>query len=301
VKLGEVRVGVDGILNILKPEGKTSFEIVSWLRRLSGERRVGHAGTLDPEASGVLVVCLGQGTRIIEFLAKASKTYRAEIELGIATDTYDASGTITHRGNPFTITEEQTRQVLRSFSGPIEQIPPMYSALKYKGRRLYRLAREGIKVDRKPRQVQILRLEMLNWQSPLMTIEVECSAGTYIRSLAQDIGVALGCGAHLKKLVRLKSEPFHIVESIPLSPIEEAFHQGYEHCYLYTIDEVILNWRAIILGGASEALVRQGRSISMINDADYLEDWCRAYSADGHFLAVLHKEGELWHPEKVFR
>lgn len=297
-------MSVDGILNILKPPGKTSFAVVSLLRSLSGERRVGHAGTLDPEASGVLVVCLGQGTRIIEFLAGAIKTYQAEIELGITTETYDASGKVIQKADPSFVTEEQVKQVLRSFHGSIEQIPPMYSALKHKGIRLYQLAWRGIEVTRKPRKVHLSRLELLGWQPPIITIEVECSAGTYIRSLAQDIGQALGCGAHLKRLVRLKSAPFHIAEAIPLPLIEEAFHHGYWRRFLYSIDEALLGWSTAILNEESEALVSRGCSTPLGDRSllTYPIDRCRAYSTDGRFLAVLYqKEGNLWHPEKVFR
>jgi len=297
-------VSVDGIFNILKPPGKTSFAVVSLLRSLSGERRVGHAGTLDPEASGVLVVCLGQGTRIIEFLAGAIKTYQAEIELGITTETYDASGKVIQKADPSFVTEEQIKQVLRSFYGSIEQIPPMYSALKHKGIRLYQLAWQGIEVTRKPRKVHLFRLELLGWQPPIITVEVECSAGTYIRSLAQDIGQALGCGAHLKRLVRLRSEPFHITEAIPLPSIEEAFHHGYWRRFLYSIDEALLGWSTAILSEETEALVGKGRSITLGDRSllAYPIDRCRAYSTDGRFLAVLYqKEGNLWHPEKVFR
>ena len=297
-------MSVDGIFNILKPPGKTSFAVVSLLRSLSGERRVGHAGTLDPEASGVLVVCLGQGTRIIEFLAGAIKTYQAEIELGITTETYDASGKVIQKADPSFVTEEQIKQVLRSFYGSIEQIPPMYSALKHKGIRLYQLAWQGIEVTRKPRKVHLFRLELLGWQPPIITVEVECSAGTYIRSLAQDIGQALGCGAHLKRLVRLRSEPFHITEAIPLPSIEEAFHHGYWRRFLYSIDEALLGWSTAILSEETEALVGKGRSITLGDRSllAYPIDRCRAYSTDGRFLAVLYqKEGNLWHPEKVFR
>jgi len=297
-------VSIDGILNILKPPGKTSFQVVSSVRRLSGEKRVGHAGTLDPEATGVLVLCLGQGTRIIEFLANANKTYRAEIELGIATDTYDASGKITWQGDPSFVTREEVKQVLNSFHGAIEQTPPMYSAIKYKGKRLYQLARAGIEVPRRPRTVEFFRLELLEWRLPVITIEVECSAGTYIRSLAQDMGQIIGCGAHLKKLVRLKSEPFHIAEAIPLTSFEEAFHQGNWQHLLYSIDEVILGWRAVILDNESEEMVKKGHSVPLALDksSTYPEERCRAYSADGRFLAVLRlqKEKGLWHPDKFF-
>lgn len=298
-------MSIDGILNILKPPGKTSFDVVSLVRRFSGEKRVGHAGTLDPDASGVLVLCLGQGTRILEFLAKANKTYYAEIVLGIATDTYDASGRIVSEADPSSVTRGQLITVLDSFHGVTEQTPPMYSALKHQGKRLYQLAREGIEVERKPRKVELSRLELLDWKSPVLSIEVECSAGTYIRSLADDIGQSLGCGAHLKKLVRLKSEPFHIADSVLLASIEEAFQQGQEQRFLYSIDEVLLGWKAVILDEEREKTIKTGTSISLgLDDCSACpEDRCRAYSADGRFLAVLslQKESNLWHPDKVFQ
>lgn len=297
-------MSVDGILNVLKPAGKTSFAVVSLVRRLSGEQRVGHAGTLDPEATGVLVVCLGQGTRIIEFLAKARKAYRAEIELGITTDSYDAVGRVIQRCDASSVTEYQVEQVLDSYRGVIEQIPPMHSALKHRGKRLYQLAREGIEIAREPRRVEISRLHLVQWQSPVITIEVECSAGTYIRSLAHDMGKELGCGAHLRKLVRLKSEPFNIAEAVPLDAIREAFHHGYSQNLLHTIDEVLLGWRAVILNRENETLVQKGSSVSLevSDESGPAPDWCRAYSVDGRFLAVLKRIDErLWHPEKVFR
>lgn len=296
-------MSVDGILNVLKPAGKTSFAVVSLVRRWSGERRVGHAGTLDPEATGVLVVCLGQATRIVEYLAGCGKTYRAEIELGITTDTYDAVGKVVGRSDPSSVTEEQVSQVLNSFHGTVAQVPPMHSAIHYKGKRLYQLARQGIEVDREPRQVEISRLELLAWQPPIITIEVDCSGGTYIRSLAQDIGVALGCGAHLKKLVRLKSEPFHIDDAVPLEVLEEGARRGDWQGHLHSIDEVLLDWPAAILDRESEALVKKGTDVELhfSGDSGSVGSHCRAYSADGHFLAVLTKtDAGLWHPEKVF-
>ncbi len=296
-------MSVDGIFNVLKPAGITSFAVVSLVRRWSGERRVGHAGTLDPEATGVLVVCLGQGTRIVEFLAGAGKTYWAEIELGVTTDTYDAVGKVISRCDPSSVTEQQVRQLLGSFHGTVEQVPPMHSALHHKGKRLYQLAREGIEVERRPRMVEFSRLELLNWQPPVITIEVGCGGGTYIRSLAQDIGTALGCGAHLRKLVRLKSEPFHIADSVTMPVLEEAFRRGDWQCFIHSIDEVLLDWPVVILDKESETLVKRGVSVALhfSGDVGLSRSHCRAYSVDGHFLAVLSKTDEdLWHPEKVF-
>ena len=296
-------MSVDGILNVLKPAGKTSFAVVSLVRRWSGERRVGHAGTLDPEATGVLVVCLGQATRIVEYLAGSGKSYRAEIELGVTTDTYDGVGKVVDRRDPSAVTREQVRQVLHSFHGTVAQVPPMHSALHHKGKRLYQLAREGIEVEREPRQVEFSRIELLAWQPPAVTIEVDCSGGTYIRSLAQDIGTALGCGAHLKKLVRLKSQPFHIDDAVPLAVLKEAFDHGDWQGHLHSMDEVLLDWPAAILDRESEALVQKGSNVELhfAGDTGPAGSHSRAYSSSGYFLAVLAKTDEgLWHPEKVF-
>jgi tRNA pseudouridine55 synthase len=297
-------VNVDGILNVRKPAGKTSFAVVALVRRWSGERRVGHAGTLDPDATGVLVVCLGQATRIVEYLAGAGKTYQAEIELGIATDTYDAAGKVVERGDSSSVTEEHVRQVLDSFTGTINQVPPMHSAIHHKGRRLYELARQGIEVKREPRQVELSRVDMLDWQPPLITLEVDCSGGTYIRSLAHDIGVALGCGAHLRRLVRLRSAPFGVDAAVSLEVLEEAFRRGDWQGYLHPTDEVLLDWPAAILGAEREALVRKGVDVELhfAGDGAPAGSHCRAYSADGHFVAVMTKmKADLWHPDKVFR
>jgi tRNA pseudouridine55 synthase len=217
---------MDGILNINKPWGKTSFSIVSLVRRLSGERRVGHAGTLDPAATGVLPVCLGQGTRVVEYLVASPKAYRAEIELGVATDTHDATGTIVSRGDPSKVTKKKLLSALESFRGLIEQTPPMYSAVKHEGKPLYELARSGIQVPRKSRKRWVYRLELLDWHSPVATIEVECGKGTYIRSLADDLGQLLGCGASLKSLTRLRCGIFTIEEAITIARLEEGFRHG---------------------------------------------------------------------------
>jgi len=296
-------VSIDGILNIDKPAGLTSFAVVSRIRRLTGERRAGHAGTLDPEATGVLVVCLGQATRIVEFLSKASKTYRAEIVLGTDTDSYDATGRVVSQGDPSGVTAEQVARTLEQYRGVTAQIPPMHSALKHKGKRLYQLAREGKEVAREARRVEISRLDLVQWQLPQFTIEVECGAGTYVRSLAHDIGQTLGCGAHLRKLARLRSEPFAIDDAVSLEVLEQACREGCLENLLRAMDEVLLHWRAVILDRATEALVRQGRDV-VLDEVGMTGsgDWCRAYTVDGHFVAALRLTGEgSWHAEKVFR
>ena len=297
---------MDGILNINKPCGKTSFSIVAMVKRLSGERRVGHAGTLDPIATGVLPVCLGQGTRVIEFLVDSSKAYQAQIELGIATDTYDASGKITHQESPSGITREHLQTILASFCGSIQQTPPMYSAIKYHGKPLYKLARAGINIELKSRLVKVYRLELIDWQSPLATVEIECSKGTYIRSLAHDLGQALGCGASLKNLVRSRCGLFDIIDSVSIPQLEDAFHYGYWHHFIYPSDIVLSHWMAMVVNDDTGQAIRNGRPFvpeDTNNPAWHsVNNRCRVYTRQGHFLGVMrfNRERGHWQPEKVF-
>ena len=298
---------MDGILNINKPRGITSFGVVAQIRRLIGEKRVGHAGTLDPEATGVLPVCLGKGTRIVEFLVDTTKAYRAQIELGVVTDTGDASGRSTRQEDPSQVSRERLESELTSFCGIIEQTPPMYSAVKHQGRRLYQLARAGIEVERKSRPVMVYSLKLTNWQSPVATVEVVCGKGTYIRSLAQDLGQALGCGATLKNLSRLRCGLFDIKEAVSLDQFETACRHGYWQHFVYPIDTVLLDWGVIIVDDEVSQFIRNGRPVSLSNDYSGKEGspyqgYCRAYTLDGCFLGVLrfNLERNEWQPEKVF-
>ncbi len=297
---------MDGILNINKPWGKTSFSIVAMVKRLSGERRVGHAGTLDPAATGVLPVCLGQGTRVIEFLVDSTKAYRAQIELGVATDTYDATGNITYQKDPSGIRQEQLELTLTSFCGSIQQTPPMYSAIKYHGKPLYQLARAGINIELQSRLVKVYRLELIDWQPPVATIEIECGKGTYIRSLAHDLGQALGCGANLKSLVRLRCSLFDIRDSVSIPQLEDAFHYGYWYHLIYPIDIVLSHWMAMVVNDDTGQAIRNGRPIVLEDNNSpawrSVDNRCRAYTRDGRFLGVMrfNPEREQWQPEKVF-
>lgn len=292
---------IDGILNLDKPKGKTSFDVVALVRRLSGERRVGHAGTLDPGATGVLPVCLGQATRLIEFLTDTTKIYRAEIELGIATDTYDAAGKVTRRGDASSLSGEQVEAAVSSFSGSIEQIPPMYSAVKHQGVPLYRLARAGIEIPRKTRRVEFYRLEIVGFKPPLLTLEVECSKGTYIRSLAHDLGRKLGCGAYLRNLVRLKSGPFHIGDAVSVSKLEDAFSQGRWSELLHPMDVAVQHLPSVTVGDDVERDIVNGRSMALARGEVVSGELLRAYTKDGRFIALLRYDLEkgCCKPEKV--
>jgi len=291
---------MDGIFNINKPPGSTSFSMVSLVRRLSRQRRVGHAGTLDPIAGGVLPVCLGKGTRVVEFLLEESKAYRAHIELGRSTDSHDASGKITAEADCSSVSRQQIEQALNSFRGEIQQTPPMYSALKYNGQRLYHLAREGITVERQSRPATIYKLELIEFQPPEVVLEVECSRGTYIRSLAQDLGQLLGCGAHIKELYRLKYGSFDIKDAVSPAGLEEAFDNNDWQRLLYPIDYVLNHWSSVVVDEDQERLIRHGSSV--IIEDDKPEKRCRAYNQDGCFLAVLYYDDESgrWQPQKVF-
>ena len=295
-------MAISGIFNVNKPEGKTSFDIVALIRRLTKEKRVGHAGTLDPIATGVLPICFGQGTRVIRFIMSSGKTYLAQIELGIATDTFDREGQITQRSEIGHITASQIEKALVAFRGTIEQVPPIYSALKYNGRRCYELARSGTPIKLNPRQVEIFSLELISYQLPLLTIKVACGKGTYIRSLAHDLGQHLGCCAHLKDLTRLQYGPFHIDNALSISEIEESFQQDTWTELSHSVDSPLLGLKSVIVSNDNELAIRNGRSLSLGKDDPLLEEYCRAYDTDGHFVAVLRfiPDKKLWHPEIVF-
>jgi tRNA pseudouridine55 synthase len=291
---------VDGVLNVNKGRGITSFGVVARVKKLTGEPHVGHAGTLDPQASGVLPVLLGQATRLVEYLAEASKTYRAQIELGMATDTYDAEGRVTLQGDISEVTRSQIEIALNAFRGPILQVPPMYSALKHEGRALYSLAREGKVIDRPARSVTIYRLELESWSPPLLNLEVECSKGTYIRSLAHDLGQALGCGGHLRTLVRQRYGDFDLTQAVTLEEIEAALASGDFSRLLYPPDSVLGKLPALVAGAETTRRLRGGLAIEL--PGTMASGPMRVYDPEGFLLAVLvpHTESGQWRPRKVF-
>jgi len=269
---------IDGILNINKPRGMTSFSIV-------------------------LPVCLGQGSRVVPFLHDTAKVYKAQVEFGVTTDSYDATGNITATGDPTGLGRQDLLSALDSFRGLIQQIPPMYSAIKHGGKPLYKLARAGIEVERKSRPVQIYRLELRRWQPPVATIEVECGKGTYIRSLAHDLGQLLGCGAHLKSLTRLRYGCFSLEDAVSLPQLENGFHHGYWRRFIYPIDVVFQDWAAVVVDDAAEADIKNGRPVEL-PAADFQPGAgrLRVYNGDGRFLGVLefNREKGRWRPGKVF-
>lgn len=296
----------DGILNINKPPGMVSFAVVSLVRRVTGIRRVGHAGTLDPIADGVLPICIGRATRIVEYLVDAPKSYRARIRLGVTTDTYDSEGATIATADPSDVTLQELEAALLPFVGEIQQQPPMYSALKYEGQPLYRYARAGKEVPREMRTVSIYRLDLLRYAPPVVELELECGRGAYVRSLAHDLGQQLGCGAHLEGLTRFKSGPFSLEDA--MSP-DQFVEMAGEHAWpqlLNPVDRVLESWQAALLGEEHTSEARRGRSLLLTPTRQDSQDLaldtlCRAYSHEGEFLAILRYRGTgLWHPEKVF-
>jgi len=304
-------VAIDGILNLDKPKGTTSFGVVAHVRRLSGERRVGHAGTLDPDATGVLVVCLGKATRLVEYLADARKAYRAEVErkayraeveFGTATDTYDASGQVVQTGDASGLERHDIENAAAAFVGKINQVPPAYSALKHRGVPLYRWARAGVEVPIPPRQVEFFRIDVVEWKSPVAVLEVECGKGAYIRSLAHDLGCSLQCGAHMRNLVRSQSGPFHIADATGMEQVEDAFKNGEWAKLMLPMDSAIAHLPRVTISGDAERAVLNGRTIAGEWEEGPTSGLCRAYGACGEFIAILacDEEQGCWRPRKVF-
>jgi tRNA pseudouridine55 synthase len=293
---------VFGLLNIDKPLGMTSHDVVDWVRRHLGVKKVGHAGTLDPQATGVLVVCLGAATRLSEYIMGHTKTYRATLTLGTSTDTYDAEGQIVAQ-NPRPVAEEELTAFLPQFKGHIQQIPPMYSAIKQDGEKLYEKARRGEEVERAPREVTIYRLQLEAFSYPHATLLVRCSAGTYIRSLAHDLGKALGVGAHLSALRRLSSgENFTVDNAVTLEKLEAGLADGSWREHVMGVELGLSNMPRIELNNHQEGQVRNGQSIVLnIGNRGLIQAW----TDEGLFVGVMSREGEddetaRWKPEKVF-
>ncbi len=269
-------ITLGGIVNINKPAGITSHTVVSKVRRILGIKRVGHTGTLDPDAEGVLPVCIGKATKLSDYVMGKEKTYRAVIHLGVTTDTQDMSGEILSETPP-NVSEEDFEKVVSSFIGEIKQIPPMYSAIKVDGKKLYELARQGIEVERKERMVTIYSVDIEDFDGETATINVHCSKGTYIRTLCHDIGQKLGCGASMGKLVRTKNGRFEITESVTL----EEFEKNPEK-YIVPADEILSEYPEFVLDEEQERKVLNGMTIP----AELDDGFYRLYSNNGKFLCL---------------
>lgn len=285
---------VSGFLNINKPLHMTSHDVVAKIRRGLKIKKVGHAGTLDPLASGVLIVCVGGATRLSDYVMHATKRYRAQIHLGATTDTYDAEGAVLSERDATHVRQEEVQALLSQFTGNIEQVPPMYSAIKQGGRKLYDLARAGEVVEREARSVKIDSLTITDWSPPEFTLDIVCSAGTYIRSLAFDLGEALDVGAYLSGLTRVASGTFQLSNSVEL---ETVLSSANWQQYLIPPEAALSEWPRVQLSTDETDHIIHGRSIEA---GQPLKDLAFGYAPDGHLVAVLRFDNGLWRPHKVF-
>ena len=297
---------VNGLLNLYKPTGITSMEAVRRVKRMAGRgQKVGHGGTMDPMAQGVLPICLGQATRLMEYVVNGRKRYLMTVHLGVTTDTHDAEGEVVATGDTSGLTPETVEPALMSFVGAINQTPPMYSAIKVKGQRLYQLARAGLEVERAPRPVDIFSIKVNEWAMPRIVVEVESGPGVYMRSLAHDLGQILGCGGHVSSLERQYCGGFDAADSVTQETLDAAAEgpMGWQQ-HLFPIDWALREFKSTVVGAASENYLKNGQPVSVrtpMVDAGYLEEF-RAYSADGRFLAVVRfdRGTSTFKPIKVF-
>jgi tRNA pseudouridine55 synthase len=259
---------LSGILNLDKPRGLTSHEAVAAVRRILGIKTVGHTGTLDPEASGVLVLCLGEATKFARFFENLEKTYWTVLQLGICTDTQDATGTVTRQHEVPPLTPIQLNNVLARFQGALQQVPPMYSAVKYRGQRLYRLARQGKTVKRQARTIFVRRIDLLDQRETQITLNITCSKGTYIRTLGEDIGLALGCGAHVLHLQRCRVGHFVLQEAYSLSALQHQAQAGTVSRMLMPVTEALSFLPSLMLTPQQydDLCIRQGSALATILD-----------------------------------
>jgi tRNA pseudouridine55 synthase len=294
----DIKNAISGVLVVDKPVGLTSHDVVQIIRKGTNIRRAGHTGTLDPRASGVLVILIGPAVRLSEYVSASDKRYQAIIRLGTTTDTYDADGHITSSA-PVNITETQFENTLKQFIGEIEQIPPPYSAVKVKGRKAYEMARDGEEVDLQPRKIQVYNLELLEWAPPEAVIDVYCSSGTYVRSLAHDLGKTLGCGAYLVGLRRTKSGRFTLRDAVPLRKLREAFEAGNWYQYLIPAAEALSDWPALELSVDQVEAVRHGHRVPAEPNSTGM---ARGISQQGELVALMEVDLATmeWQPRKVF-
>ncbi|HEC17170.1 MAG TPA: tRNA pseudouridine(55) synthase TruB [Sedimenticola sp.] len=277
---------VQGILLLDKPLGITSNAALQQVKRIFHARKAGHTGSLDPLADGLLPICFGSATKISAYLLDADKRYRVRVRLGVTTTTADAEGEVLRTCPTEGVTEQAIRSVLSTFVGEIQQLPPMYSALKHKGERLYKLARQGIEVEREPRLVTIHALELLCCDLPEFELDVHCSKGTYVRTLAEDIGEALGCGAHVSALRRTGVGPFGTEGIVSMETIEARAEEGPEALdqLLLPVESALADWPAVRLSGDAAYYLRMGQPV-LVPKAP-TEGWVRLYAGEGRFIGV---------------
>lgn len=300
---------IHGVINIYKEAGFTSHDVVAKLRGILKQKKIGHTGTLDPAAVGVLPVCLGKGTRLCDMLTDKRKTYRTVMLLGTETDTQDTTGTVLAVKDTKDLTEEKVREAAQRFVGPYQQIPPMYSALKVNGKRLYDLARQGKEVERQARPVEIYELTVELVELPQVTMTVSCSKGTYIRTLCHDIGASLGCGGCMEQLIRTRVERFSIEDSLTLSEVETRMREGRIREAVVPVDEMFSAYPAYVSANAElDKLLSNGNTFpedlaeDLPKPENVPEPWIRIYDSGNRFIGIYeyHEDAGRWKPKKIF-
>lgn len=294
---------INGIINVYKEKDFTSHDVVAKLRGILKQKKIGHTGTLDPQATGVLPVCLGKGTKLCDMLTEHDKEYEAVMVLGITTDTEDMTGKVLQE-REVNVQEEEVREAINSFLGDYWQVPPMYSALKVNGRKLYDYARAGIEIERKSRLVEILDIQIIDISLPKVTFRVKCSKGTYIRTLCKDIGEKLGCGACMEELKRTQVGIFNIDKALTLSQIEQLVKDNKIDEIVYDIDEMFGNLSKFVIDEKYNKYLYNGNALkkTWVLDSDNIEDRIRIYDYLGKFYGIYKydKMRKEYKPEKIF-
>ena len=294
---------MDGVIVIRKEKGFTSHDVVAKLRGILHMKKIGHTGTLDPDAEGVLPVALGKATRLVDMITDKEKTYEAVMRLGVVTDTQDMSGTVLSQTTELSVTEEELCTVVSSFVGDYMQVPPMYSALKVNGKKLYELAREGKTVERKPRPVHFYEIEIPDISFPQVRFRVTCSKGTYIRTLCHDIGEKLGCGAAMESLLRTKVGRFTLDDAITLAQTEEAVQEGTIESKILGIEEILAEYPRVCCTKEGDRLLANGNPlVQALVDAQEKKGWIRMCSSEGSFAGVYQwdEKRNRYFPVKMF-
>lgn len=294
---------MNGILNVYKEKGYTSHDVVAKLRGICHQKKIGHTGTLDPQAEGVLPVCLGNATKLCDMLTDKSKVYEAVLCLGIVTDTQDATGTVLQKSE-VSVLEQEVEKVINSFVGEYDQIPPMYSALKVNGKKLYELARQGVEIERMARRVQIFAVDILEMKLPYVKMRVSCSKGTYIRTLCHDIGQKLETGGIMESLCRMRVGVFSLENSLRLSEIEELTRKGTLEDYIICTDEMFQEYIRMDIAENEESYLYNGNILRAqnLNPVPNDGEWVRMYDSKGIFCAVYayDKGRNCLKPYKMF-
>ena len=296
---------INGVINIYKERGFTSHDVVAKLRGILKQKKIGHTGTLDPDAEGVLPVCLGKGTRLCDMLTDHSKVYEAVLLLGQSTDTQDVSGNVLQEA-PVDVSEEKVREAIMSFVGPYDQIPPMYSALKVNGKKLYELARAGKEVERQARHVDLPSIEILEIRLPVVKFRVECSKGTYIRSLCADIGGKLGCGGTMQSLVRTRVGEFRLADALTLAQLQELRDTDRLEEALLPTDRIFADFHAVHVEEKWRKLIDNGNAFypgqTMEQTTYPAGEWVRVYREDDSFVGIYAYDGakEWYKSVKIF-